>query len=418
MSFQENEIGNLLASVGNHEAKGVFLVAMDPHTIYDRPSAHRLFIDVQRPYVSWRMNVSGSFQYLQHSLEPIGLVAKEVLNPDLSSYGYIKTEYGQNVGDPFVGALISFLERHEDVSLRQLFGSTASSFFKRDNSSVSEDVLRDKVRSPLNRFRIFWELLTQKLPIKTHELALSLGVIPSLINKHLSMLGRDDVIAYDAVESEAPVSFFRLSPERPANTPRAHRTSIKLTEEVYDFMLRHPGELIDIQQITSSVVKGDNKKMATISGVLGGLVKQGYLEKGKFGYDVKSEIDLTDNQRLILTDLLTTIGQFQQMNPDGMRRNSEYARNFITDPQRVASLLLRAKNRSPYALERGAITGTVLGVLAKYPDITIVQLLEYLKDEHNMVLSKDGTRNILISLARNGNVESTKEKRMHRWRIR
>ncbi|MBI4039122.1 hypothetical protein HY384_04155 [Candidatus Daviesbacteria bacterium] len=418
MSFQENEIGNLLASVGNHEAKGVLLVAMDPHTIYNRPSAHRLFIDVQGSYVSWRMNVNGPFQYLQNSLEPTGLVAKEVLNPDLSTYGYIKTEYGQNVGEPFIGALISFLERHEDVSLRQLFGSTASSFFKTDNSPVPEDTLRDKVRSPLNRFRIFWELLTQKLPIKTYELALSLGVAPFQIGEHLDVLGRGNVITYHAAESEAPVSFFRLSSERPANTPNTYRTSVKLTEEIYDFMLRHSGELVDIQQVTASVVQGGHKKMATVSGVLASLVKQGYLEKGKFGYNVKSEIDLTDNQRLRLADLLTVIDQFQQMNPDWMRRNSEYARNFIADPQRVTSLLLRAKNRSPYVLEREVFAGTVLGVLARYPDITIVQLLEYLKDEHNMVRSKDGTRNILISLARKGSVESIKVKRIHRWRIK
>lgn len=124
--LSDEEMGNLISALGNHEAKAIVLCLMTPGIIYPRYDLYRAVIQAQGQNIGWRMNREGPFKYCQNSLSPIGLVTHEVINPDLSTYGYMKTEYGEKIGVPLAGLLLDFSLRHPDFSLQDFFASTSS----------------------------------------------------------------------------------------------------------------------------------------------------------------------------------------------------------------------------------------------------------------------------------------------------
>ena len=68
----------------------------------------------------------GPFDYCKQSLAPIGLVTREILNPDLSTYGFQITDYGKSVGIPFCGLILDWSAKH-NTYLGALWGQTSSS---------------------------------------------------------------------------------------------------------------------------------------------------------------------------------------------------------------------------------------------------------------------------------------------------
>ena len=122
------ELDNLLAAIGNNEAKAVTLLVMRTGTIYSQRDLHQAVIHAQGKSIGWRMRKRSPFGYCEDSLSPIGLVTKEVIDELGTTFGYARTEYGEQVGVPLAGLLLDFSRRHpENVSLYRLFWSTASS---------------------------------------------------------------------------------------------------------------------------------------------------------------------------------------------------------------------------------------------------------------------------------------------------
>jgi hypothetical protein len=79
---------------------------MQPGHVYSCSDLRRLMHERQGQPLIWRLSPSLAFEYCAHSLAPIGLVTQEVLDPaDLSTYGYIKTPYGQEKGEALAGHL-------------------------------------------------------------------------------------------------------------------------------------------------------------------------------------------------------------------------------------------------------------------------------------------------------------------------
>lgn len=199
----DEEMGNLLAAIGNNEAKALTLLLMQPGRIYTRRDIHDVFIRIQggEDNAGWQSSHSLQFNYCQNSLAPIGLVAKEVVEGGvvLQTYGYMTTEYGEAVGKHLAALLLGFSRAHPDFSLYDFFGAT---------QSTSNTDPRNKKRAPLERMRILWELVTATLPIRQVDLTERLGKDhrQSLIGNHLRELARKRVIEYNANDGRTEIN--------------------------------------------------------------------------------------------------------------------------------------------------------------------------------------------------------------------
>ncbi len=123
----DNEIGNLLAALGNSEAKAMTLLLMQPAVIYRRYDIHRVFMHAQGETPGWKTSKILQFQYCGDSFSPIGLVTRETLDENANVYAYQITDFGQEVGKPLAALLLDFSKRH-DISLYGIFGSTHSKY--------------------------------------------------------------------------------------------------------------------------------------------------------------------------------------------------------------------------------------------------------------------------------------------------
>lgn len=91
----DEELGDLLAALGNHEAKAITLGLMKPGIIYTNLDLYHAIIEAQGQNPGWIINRMGPFAYCHNSLAPIGLVAQEVtMAGGLERIGYMKTEKG------------------------------------------------------------------------------------------------------------------------------------------------------------------------------------------------------------------------------------------------------------------------------------------------------------------------------------
>jgi len=204
--LSDEELGNLISAIGNHEAKAITLGLMKPGTIYSVSPLRNTVIQAQGDNIGWAVHTSGPFRYCQDSLAPIGLVAQEIINPDMSIHGYVKTEYGRNIGDPLVGLLLDFSLKYPDYSLTDFFSVTTSSSIDREMDRASF-----KKRSPTTRIKLFWEILTLDLPVREIDLAKRLKEDPANVGNHLFNLSDAGIISYDVITRGKPRTFYLFS---------------------------------------------------------------------------------------------------------------------------------------------------------------------------------------------------------------
>ena len=168
--ISDAEVGGLLAAIGNHEGKALLLLAMQAEQPYTRTQLRGVLKEQQGPKDRWKgMNESLPFLWCQHSLSPIGLVVKEIVDPERGTVGYMKKEKGDELGQALAGHLLAFSEEHPEVSLNGFFGSTQMS----PKRKVVEDQQEkdERSRAPLTRARIFAELVTTAVPIREADFA-------------------------------------------------------------------------------------------------------------------------------------------------------------------------------------------------------------------------------------------------------
>src|SRR3989344_6016792 len=206
--LSDEEMGNLLASIGNSEAKALTLLVLADGCILPDKAIQTKLSKLQGPSPAWRP-VS---KYCETTLAPIGLVAKEYIEPEGNLWGYQITDYGKRIGIPLAGLLLDFSSKY-NPALYDLFGRTQS-VSKEESRDASTGAIKFKKRSPMTRLSLFWELLTAELPVRQLDLA-SQVAHPSMMGHHLMDLGRNGVIQYESMESSKPIAYFRLSDVKP-----------------------------------------------------------------------------------------------------------------------------------------------------------------------------------------------------------
>lgn len=358
--FFDHEVGNLLSAVGNGESKALLLTALRPNKIYTRPDLQELLLRIQGRYTKegWEISKGLGFQYCRDSMAPIGLVAKEVLNPDLSEYGYIKAEYGERVGVPFVGHLADLSERYSNTSLFEVWGGTGSVSPVLGMIEQEGMTAEYRKRSPIIRLKIFWEILTSKLPLREADLVTALEEEQGIIADHLKKLRAFRLIEYDALGPNKPGTYYTLadSEKEPIFRYTSHHGMTTLKRHLYLIFFSHPKEDLTYDKLweyfKAAAPLRQKSKQAFIrraSIYLAQWSRDGFLTEGIFNNNTQSQIDLTDAQRALLNDFVETVDKFQKGDSSFLDEGRSKAEEIINDPKRVAVLMRKARNKSPFA---------------------------------------------------------------------
>lgn len=248
-----------------------------------------------------------------------------------------------------------------------------------------------KKRAPITRLKIFWELLTSSLPIRTADIAKRIGEKdPGL---HLSNLSENGSLSYEAVKPGEAHSYYRLSETPPSSEPEPYTRRRDLTNFVYRFLKEDGNREWSAEAIqeryqeylttnAKSLLKKESLK-DRISGVLSHLVKKGYARRRKFiGGEIYSEVTLTEEQRRVLLDLVTLLDRFQNQDPAVLKLGKRLASGIIANPEKVSLLLAKAKEHSgpAGALPTQETADEILRIISSHPDCTADQIRENLKE--------------------------------------
>ncbi|HVF69902.1 MAG TPA: hypothetical protein VNA13_05050 [Xanthomonadales bacterium] len=438
----DHELGNLLAALGNHEGKALLSAAMVRRKVYADHDVHQLVISKQGDRKVWGNIDHGTTSNWFRGLAAYNDIGTVLTDPnDGTILGYQKNKYGEEIGDAFVGHFLTFSETYPETSLYQLNGSTMSNS-KPLQGEGSYDEAEFRLRSPLTRFRIFSQLLelakerddsVEQLPIREVDLLNALRVAypndysfgdegkgKQSITNHLQSLSQNNVLTYDSAESEKAYSFYQLS-KTPAEVPPAsYKTQKKLTERIYSVLLESPESILSSQDLYERLTVlypeyvdiSRNGFGGRISSVLVHLKNGGYIKHvGKFKSDYQSEIELSSNQRQLLTEYVVLIEKFKMLDPQFLEEGRVKAAQIVEDPQRFSALLEKAKNTSPMAnASRSEETKNNLRtIIATSPGITRRGLQRLYFQEHGKHLSTQRICTLLLEMRK----EEDEEKKIY-----
>lgn len=423
------ETANLLAAVGNHEAKAIVLAAMQEGIIYDVRELHSRIMGLQGSGTGWKLSRRLPFKYCQSSLSPIGLVTREVINSDLSTYGYMITGYGERVGKALVGHLLRWSWDHPGLSLYQMLGSTGSPSGR--VVETEEDSGDYRKRAPETRVKIFWELATNPSPslrltdlLKgiSEESEFLLLQATSPIEDHLENLSDHGVIGYESSRQGNPFSFYRVKETLPEGEPITIGHNKSLTQETYDILKETPQTYFSLPDLAEILrqrypdkYKGKGMKTLTnrLSGILAGLAGQGFVEYGKFRWNIKSDITVSPEQREVIISLLEIIDRFQTKDEGFLQAGRRLTDQILSDPGKVAALLHKARENSPnvQSLPLSETASLILGIVQRHPNTTGRQIQQKLKEEYGKGLVGKTVGALLNHLRQQGQIKAELTKR-------
>lgn len=372
--LSDEEMGNLLSAFGNHEAKAIVLGLMGDGRIYTSGDLYRTIISAQRERPGWRMHHTIPFKYCQQTLSPIGLVTREIANPDLSVYGYQISNYGRRVL-PFVGLLLNYSQNHEPA-LVGWFGSTMSTSKGEMIETVEGEEVEFKKRASILRFKIFYELVTTpNLPIRLVDLAERVKESGDRLSDYLVELARQGLIQYQVRETNKPTTYYRFSNQPPEGNPPIYQHSTALALAVFSILKEYSDEYLTREDIFNFLP--DKRKegkvrrglLRDISGSLSYLAKYGYADIKQFKWNLQSAINLSDDQRIVLTELVEIVDRFQNQDPEILEQGEKYLSQILSDPGAVSSLMAKAREASSAAnaLLKSDTTSFILSIINSYP---------------------------------------------------
>lgn len=405
---EPDRLFGLLAAVGNSEAKALTLVVMRDGQIFTRGDLGRAVMVRQAAGRRWAINRSLPFSYCRNSLSPIGLVTREAINPDFSTYGYQITDYGRTTGIPLAGALLKWSYDHPSFSLYWMFGQTNSKFPQTEEPA-------DKKRAPKTRCKIFRQLLTNPADrIRTVDLAQRIGEKEGLVSGHLDSLFRNNVISYTTIERGQQFVFFRWNSQAPPEQPEPYKGYPTLSSRVYEVLRTHPDQDLSIGEILGQLRLASRIKETIlrheISVICSNLVRQGYVNRQKFGGSVQSEIVISPEQRVAVSSLIDLLDRFHDQNQRVIEEGRRFADTVLVSPELFSDLMLKAQQASPHA-NQWDIDETdtdIISLVQQFPNCTLGQIAQTLK-EHK--LDKNTIMAYLHELVRKRKLAAEKTKR-------
>ncbi len=419
----EEQMGNLISAVGNHPAKAMTLLTMSDGNIYSEGDLHETLLSYQGEPIGWSMSRPVPFNYCTDSLAPIGLVTKEVLNSDLSTYGYQITDYGRRIGIPFCGLMLDWAEKH-DVSLITLWGKTGSSSrpMKTIEAVTGEDS-EFKKRAPITTLKILFELLTTPDPsMRVVDLQNRINEPLQTISGHLVRLDRADLIQYRSIEANKPFSAYKLAPHQPTNELPTYHTLKSLIRAVFSVCQQYPNSYLTIEDINNLLSQDTKKRWSEgsrkifIPSILAFLKRKKYVEVKQFYGGLHSEITVRDDQRLVLTELLEIIDRFQEQDPEIVTKGRKLALEIINHPTFVSDILRKVKKTSPQVNQTPTpeTLDLISYLINSHPGITNNEI-QHLLELEDKKLGAPSIRVLTAILAVKNSVRVTKEGNVKRF---
>lgn len=424
--MSEEELGNLLAAIGNHELKALTLGVMREGTIYKREDIYRKLLEIQgRPYI-WKTGKELVIKYCAKTLSPIGLVTtREIINPNLSTYGYMITPYGEIIGKSLTGHLLGFSLRYPAFSSIEAMGATVSWSEVKRIQTIDGGEAEFRKRAPVVRLKIFRQLVSSVLPIRAADLARAIGEKQGIVQNHLQTLSRLSIIEYKATEPNKPYSFYKLSPQRPNREPRPYPKKPTITKRVLEIFLSNPefsgspamvAEKLKELYPEYQALKQLTMQMMT-NNILSHLEKEGFLAHEGFRYNIQSEINITDGNRAMLRELLGIVDRFKSGDEDFRKEGGAKLEKIINNPSLVRVLVAKARTTSPHASQtrEQELVEIFSFLLQRYPNSTSRELQRYL-EEYDKRLELGRTYRILHS--HKDQFKPTRRGRVIYWSVR
>lgn len=337
--------------------------------------------------------------------ETLGNLLKEIGNDERKALDVLRKQANSSdIEVYFAGFMLSFSERHPDASLIQFFGSP-------------------KKRTPFSRYIMLRTLLTLTLPTRRTDLANALNEEGKLLTKPLRELDRNNIITYKSRGHDKEYSFYKLSTEAPEKAPDPYLSYPIVSQKVYSIILADPEKSWTIEQV-ADILRGQQPEqwqkeslMVRVSNVLSDLADEGYLKREGFNKHTQSEITLTENQREVVLDLVTTIDKFRTLDPEVLKNGKIKADEIIQDPKRVLALMAKAKEKSPYANKSSTqdTKDKIFSIVGQNGNSTVSQIQELLEAEYAKRLSRSRILIYLNDLANQGRIQYATTKGVKQW---
>ncbi|HSW37657.1 MAG TPA: hypothetical protein VLG37_04800 [Candidatus Saccharimonadales bacterium] len=336
--LSDEQLGNLLAAVGNHEGKAMTFLLMESHTSYGQAALRRCFIEAQGGEPVFEGAVTLHIRYCKQSFEQADLVTR---TNDTGPLEFEKTSMGEQVGDAVVGLLLDFSLRWPDVSLREIFGSTQST---------------GGVRSAATRLKLYRVLANASTGMTKAELSRQAGVDETSLTLPLDYLSAAGHIAYEAVDNKrAPVFIIASSNLTTLGTrwPVDGSFPATLLELVKLKQARGENYLTtdEVREHFKSLgMVGVNDFNAQVHFSLKQLVKKGILKREVAPVPVKdfSHLKVGPAQRGMFREIVEILEGLQTLDSSVLERGRQLAANIKNDPEAVKALLLKCYSNSRY----------------------------------------------------------------------
>ncbi|OGK21256.1 hypothetical protein A3C23_01955 [Candidatus Roizmanbacteria bacterium RIFCSPHIGHO2_02_FULL_37_13b] len=418
-------LSNILAGVGNSEAKALCLLIMEPDCIYSGDDIATKLRELQIPGRGWP-DYAGSnvTQYLDKTFKPIGLVAESIDGHWDSRIGFQKTLRGAGIGDAVAGLMLEFSENHSEYGLRQIIGKTASSASTKITDVAGEEI-EHKKRPIDTLIQLYWELLTTSQDTLTvNQLANVLGERGGDILAHVKNLSDCGIIDYETRGRSDPWQTHQytgesklLGKERPAEESTGRLGS------VYNFFKTHPEGHYTVEEVFEAMKleypDDDPKKLLIdIYEYVDRLRTRGYLQNtSKFTKKYGSKIALKPEAYDSVHDLVSLVDKIQNVDTETLAHGKRVGREILADRERVTVLMEKARSTSPDANRKpiSEMTEVVLDILSANPGVTR-NVVRQLLSERGYRYTPKNVGNILDKLHLRGVItKETTSSRINKW---
>lgn len=426
--LSNEEVGNLLASFGNSEAKALLVTEMHPNIIYGQSALQQLINSAQGEYPGWKVDHGATWHWCERSLEPIGLVAMEITDQQANKYGYLKTKYGDEIGVPLAGLLLDFSRRHPQVSLYQLMGSTlSSSQSAKSYVDIRGETVEVRKRAPATRLKMFWELATRDGTLRVADLLTAMNEDAGAVNKNLEQLDDFGLLTYEAIKGQKPFVTYKLtaSPEAASyfNQGVQTKTLIKIMDANRERWLSLQ-DILDELVMTDPMYQNLTKdQYQAIRGALDGRLSAWSNRKLVIARDFqgrdRSQIELTEEQRALMAEFVNLIDGFQSQDPSILKRGRSLVNSLSAADK--ASLMAKAEEASPFGSNKssyGEMEATFLRLVKENPGISGTDIKMMLREKpFNKRLTTNGAEKVLNMMKKRGFVKNTVEGRTNKWNL-
>lgn len=349
-----DELLDVMAAVGNHEGKGLTLLAMTDDEIYTNRGLHKRLSDLGAFRAGPTFAVNIPYEWCFRSMGPVGLVADEVIDANAHVHGYAITEYGHQVV-PLVGHLGAFSRENPDISLYDLAGSTQS------NAEIRGSREHRFKRSPRIRIGIYDVLTESNGVLYASELSQKLeerGLITASLYSHLDELAASGIVAYETLPNRDSYRFYRVAreltdiPPDPRRDNHMVRLVVELLNSGPDAVWTARSLLEELKAIKNISPEEEIALKRRMSRALAFLAREDFLDKK----DMKdSLITVGDNGKKILLDYLTILRMFSNGDRQFLLKGDGLAHDILSSPQLMAELMEKSYSFSRHTGDRSQV---------------------------------------------------------------